>query len=256
MSNVILSFTNQVDQAGVVLSSSATLGDNAPQNMTDPIIGRRCRLSGGTGYVQFDFGANKTIDVVCLVFPRDTAFPTSGTITHAFDANGGTPGAGAAHDSGAVAIGTYEGYGYHFYAPSVSARYWRATFNTSSSFVDIGRAWAGQKFQPEINVPYGYLDVWEDRSRITATERSGAEYVDHKPLQRGFSFGLQHLSESERQTVREGLRKIGRGLQMLACLDPDSPGRETMIGRQNSIQAMRASYFQRFETSIELRESL
>jgi hypothetical protein len=260
MSNLSLSLTNNVDAATTIASASAVAGDLGASNMANPIVGIRCRLSSGTAYIEFDFGSNVSIDVLALRFPRDTAFPTTGTITHTLDADGGTPGSGAALDTGAVSIGTYEGYGYHFYFPAstVTARYWRATFNVSNSFIDIGRAWAGEIFRPETNIRYGYQDEWGDLSTVTAAQRSGAEYVDEKDRQRSFSFDTQELSESEKNTLREGLRKAGIANQVLAVIKPGASdlGREGVIGRLVQTSPLIQPRFNRYSAPLRIRESL
>lgn len=253
MSNV-----NLVD--GAVVSGSSIAADLAASYVTNPIIGRRARLSGGMSWLDVDFGADVTIDVVVLRFPRDTVFPLTGTITHSFDASGGTAGTGAAHSSGAVAVGTYEGYGYHCYVPSspVTAQYWRAAFDVPNAFIDIGRAWAGSKFVPERNVQYGYSDAWIDRSSITTAGRSGAEYADEKQRQRAFSFLLAYLGEDDRSAVREIIRANGISKQLLLITNPEASdlGREALIGRFARNAALRKTHFQLSSQPIEVRESL
>ena len=230
----LLSWINHVDDAATVLTASHTAGDLAISNVADSIIGRRHRTTTLTAYGQADFGADKIVGTVALVFPRDTAIPVAGTVQHTFDANGGTPGTGAALDSGAVAIGTADGYGYHVYKPTnaVTARYWRWTFNVSGvSFIDTGRAWAGEAWQPAFDIAFGYGDEWADLSRVSSAQRSGAQYVDERARRRLFGFALNALSESERDEIREMQRIAGISKQVLFIKDPASPAKETVVGR-------------------------
>lgn len=257
----ILSWVNLIDASAVVLTASDTSGDLSISNVADTIIGRRHRTTVLTAYGQADFGSNKTIDVVALRFPRDTTFPTSGTVQHEFDADGGTPGTGAAHDSGAIAINTTDGYGYHLYKLSspVTARYWRWNFNVSGvTFIDTGRAWAGEVFEPTINVDGGWSDDWADLSRVAAADRSGAEYVDSRPRQRVMAFGYSALSASERDTMREMQRLSGLSGQVLFCLDPDNPSVLTNIGRANRTTPIlhRRLSIDLYSKAIAIRESL
>ena len=229
-----LSWVNHVDATATILTTSDAAGDLAIENVADSIIGRRHRTTVLTTHGQADFAANKTIEMVCLVFPRDTTFPTSGTIQHEFDADGGTAGAGVAHDSGSIAIDTTDGYGYHVYKPSaaITARYWRWNFNVSGvTSIDTGRAWAGEILQPTFDITFGYGDAWEDLSRVSAAERSGAQYVDERARRRRFDFAFEALSESERDDIRELDRLVGRAKQILFVKDPASPSKETVIGR-------------------------
>ncbi len=228
----LLSWVNHVDDAATILSASDSEGDLSISNVADSIIGRRWRATA-TSWGQADFGSNKTIDIVCLVYPRDSTVPTSGTIQHQFDASGGTPGAGAAHDSGAIAHDVSDGYGYHVYKPSaaITARYWRFTFSTAPTAVNIGRAWAGEIFQPTLDIAFGIGDEWEDLSRVSAAARSGAEYVDERSRRRLFTFALNALSTAERDSIREMGRLVGTSKQLLFVKDPAAPTKETVIGR-------------------------
>lgn len=254
-----LSWVNHIDGSATVLSASQTAGDLSISNVADPVVGKRWRTTTLTAYGQADFGANKTIGIVCLRFPRDTAFPTAGTVTHRFDADGGTAGAGATLNSGALAIGTTEGYGYHVYklSTAISARYWRWTFNvTGVSFVDVGRAWAGEWFVPTYDIAFGYGDEWGDLSGISASRRSGAEFIDAGPRQRLFAFGLNALSESERNSIREMQRIAGVSQQILFCKDTTAPTKETVLGRLGNSTPILHPNLPIFTKAFTVRESL
>lgn len=229
----LLSWVNHVDASGTVLSASGQAGDLAPSNLAHPIIGKRWRTTSLTGWGQADFGSNKTVGVLALVFPRDTTFPLTGTVRWQLDADGGTAGTGATYDSTAISIGAADGYGYHLHVPTeVSARYVRFTFAvTGLSFIDVGRMWAGEKWQPSVDVTGGYDDEWGDRSVVTAAQRSGAEYVDERARQRSYAFGLDALDADDRNDIREMQRIVGISKQVLFCLDPDSFAKETVVGR-------------------------
>ncbi len=256
---ILLSWANHVDVSGAVLTASASAGDLSISNVADPIVGRRHRLTSLTGWGQVDFLTNKTVGLLALVFPRDTTFPTSGTIRHQLDADGGTAGAGAAYDSTAVAIGTVDGYGYHVHqlATPVSARYWRWTFNvTGVSYIDVGRAWAGETWSPTYNIAFGYADEWSDLSRISVAERSGAEYVDERPRQRVFAFGLEALSEAERDDIREMQRLAGISKQILLVKDPANWDTETVLGRLAASTPILHRDLSIFSKAFTIRESL
>lgn len=228
------SWVNHIDASATVLSTDSETGSLTVSNVADTIIGRRHRLTSLTGYGQADFGSNKTVGILALRFPRDTSFPLAGTVRWRLDADGGTPGTGAAYDSTAISIGAADGYGYHLHVPgsNVTARYVRWTFAASGvSFVDVGRVWAGEIWQPTYDVEGGYDDEWDDLSRITASARSGARFVDERPRQRMMAFQLGALDSTERDNVREFQRIAGMAKQTLFCLDPSSFAKETMIGR-------------------------
>lgn len=258
----LFSWINHVDGSAAVLSSSGHSGDLAPSNLADPIIGKRWRTTSLTGWAQADFGSNKSVAVLAIVFPRDTTFPTSGSIQWHLDADGGTAGTGAAYDSGAISIGAADGYGYHLHVPAsaVSARYVRFTFSgvTGLSFIDVGRLWAGEKFVPTQDVAGGYDDDWDDLSITHVAERSGAEYVDPRPRQRLYAVGLEALDSDERDEVREMGRIAGTSGQILFCLDPDSFAKETVVGRLRRSTPIRHRALSQtlYMKAFSIRESL
>lgn len=259
MANILLSYVNHVDNSATVLSASQSAGDLSIENVRNPIIGRRWRTTSLTAYGQADFGANKSVGVLALVFPRDTTFPTSGTVRHTLDADGGTAGSGAAYDSTAIAIGTVDGYGYHVHilANAVSARYWRWTFNVSGvSYVDTGRAWAGEAWTPSRNFAYGHGEQWDDLSQVAISPRSGAEFVDSRPRRRAVSFALPFMSSTDRDTARELQRICGLSTQLLACRDPDSPAKDTIVGRLAEVAPITQPGLPIFSTAFRIRESL
>lgn len=254
-----LSWINHVDRTAAMLSASQEISGLGVANLADSIIGRRWRTTSLTGYATIDFGANVDIEVLALRFPRDTTFPTSGTVTHVLDADGGTAGAGATYNSGAVAIDTAEGYGYHVHIPAAlkTARYWRFTFSvTGLSYIDVGRAWAGEFWRPTYNIAFGYEDGWGDLSRISASARSGAEFVDKRERQRQFVFGLEALDSDERDDIREMQRIVGLSEQVLFVKKPTAPAKETVIGRLEQTTPIRHTDLPIFSKAFTIRESL
>lgn len=255
MSNIKFSYQNLVDAASMTASSSS--GDLTISNVQDPRTGKRWRAMAPSAWGQADFGVNVSIDVVALVFPRDTPLAT-GTVDHTFDADGGTPGTGAVLDSTAIDIGLADGYGIHVYqlASTISARYWRWTYDLTSAYADTGRAWAGSVWQPSCNFIYGASDQWDDLSAVSQSKRSGAEFVDQKPRQRGMSFALDFMLDADKQVARELKRICGLGYQVLAIKDPDSTAKESVIGRLKQVEPILDANFSIYSTHFSVRESL
>lgn len=254
-----LSWVNHVDASGAIITASSTAGDLSASNLADTIIGKRWRTTVLTAHVDIDWGADKTVGVLALRFPRDTTFPTSGSITHQLDADGGTAGAGAAYDSGAISIGAADGYGYHVHvlATAVSARYWRFTFSgvTGLPYIDVGRAWAGEAWSPTYGVSFSDEDEWEDLSAVSIAERSGSEYVDERPRRRRRAFELDALSISEGDDLREMGRIVGVSRQILFVFDPTAPAKHTILGRMIKTTPLLHKDISLQGKAFELRES-
>jgi len=256
---IALSWINHVDGANVVLLASDQAGDGAVSNLASPIIGRRWRTTSLTAWAQADLLADKAIGALCLRFPRDTTFPTSGNVRWQLDADGGTAGTGAVYDQ-TVSIAAIEGYGYHVHIPATeqTARYVRVTFSGVSglSFIDVGRLWAGAAWRPTFNIALGYEDEWSDLSRVSASNRSGAEFADERARQRLFAFGLEALSDTERDEIREMQRIAGISQQVLFVKDPDNPAKETVLGRLAQSTPIRHRNLPIHSKAFALRESL
>ncbi|WP_422363189.1 hypothetical protein [Pyruvatibacter mobilis] len=255
----VLGVVNHVDRSGTVLTASDTAGDLGPSNMVNPIIARPWRTTSLTAYCTIDFGADVDIGVLALRFPRNTAFPTAGTVQHQLDPNGGSAGAGATYDSGAVSINTTDGYGYHVIVlgSEYSARYWHFTFNVSGvSFVDVGRAWAGPVFRSTYGLAYGDQDTWADPSLRQQGARSGAVYVDRLEPWRVMSDSFVALSNSERSDVREIARQAGVANQVIFIRDPNTVSTETVIGRFRSVPVWSQQQWGRSVSSFVIEESL
>jgi len=254
-----LSWINHIDAAATVLSATSSVGDNAVENLANPIVGRRHRTTDLNSYGGADFGANKTIGAVALVFPRDTMADLAGTVRHRFDADGGTAGTGALLDSTAITLGLAEGYGYHLYklASPIAARYWRWTFAASGvDYIDTGRAWAGEWWQPSVGISLGHGRVWGDLSRISASARSGAEFVDERPRQQMRVFGLDFLDADSRDDVTEMQRLAGISGQILACFNTAAFARETILGRLAETTAIIEPGIDIYSKAFRIRESL
>lgn len=143
-------------------------------------------------WFQIDFGADVAIQSLTVVFPRITnpyrkyetqeILPTD-LIRHYLDADGGTPGAGAVFDSGAVACNAEatRGYSVTALASEVTARYWRCQINAASratpGFFLVGLAMAGPIFQPTFPQIYGDKLGFHDNSEIQRTPSSQTGFV-------------------------------------------------------------------------------
>jgi hypothetical protein len=255
----VLGVVNHVDRSGTVLTASGTTGDLTASNMANPIVGRRWRTSSLTAYCTVDFGSDVDIAVMALRFPRDTTFPTSGTVQHQLDPDGGSAGSGATYDSGAVSINTTDGYGYHVIVPGAeySARYWRFTFNVSGvSFLDVGRAWAGPVYRSTYGLAFGDTDTWLDPSLLQTGARSGAEYVDALPVRRILRDGFVAVTNLERSEVREIARQAGASSQVLFTRDADAVSTETVIGRFRAVPQLSQQQWGRSVSSFEILESM
>lgn len=260
LTRVLLSWVNHVDAAAATFSAASEAGDFMVENLQDPLIGLRWRPAASGDWAQVDFGGNVAIDVLLLRSPRDTPLiGAAETIRHLLDADGGTPGTGAAYDSTAIASGTQAGYGYHVHRPpsTVNARYWRFVPTFAASFVDFGRAWAGPLWQPSRNFSFQWEEGRDDLSGVTANPRSGAEFVDERSDLRRVAFSLEAMNAADRDQARELVRVAGQRAQLVAYLFPDAAtaGREVILGRLAAPARIRHDAPFVYAATLDIRES-
>lgn len=261
MARIAFSWPNLVARSSVVVSASAEPGDLVAANVKTPIVGVPWRLVGTQGWIRVDHGEDVTAQLFGLAMPVDVALP-GGTVRHRFDADGGTPGTGAVHDTGPVALDLAEGYGLHGIetgAP-ITYRYWHAAFDlVGVDFMDLGLMWSGPLFRPALGLAPGWGDAWEDLSVVTPAERSGAEYVDERPRQRVVTLTLAHIRGSDREGVRELQRWAGRARQVWASLPrlgQEPPGRSHVLGRLAETTPLVQPRFNLFAKRFTIRGSL
>jgi hypothetical protein len=256
MTNAILSFTNYIDQTGASLTASSEA--LAVANLASPIIQLPWRTETGTEWCQADLGAVQSVGVVCFQIPRSGVMlgPTD-TVRLRLDAS--TPGGGTAYDSGAVASGIVSGIGtwLKFFSVPVSARYVRLDFSAPAlSYMQIGRLWVGSYFQPTRNFDFGWGREWSDMSAITKGPKSGLRFRNIGPKFRTLTVAFNSLSDTDADTMEDGDILTGLSSQMLACTNPDSPLRTSIIGTPARTSPIAQANFVQFQKQITLEEDL
>lgn len=162
------------------------------RNIKDRLTYRMWRSGSASDYFVVDFGRDRTIQHFALAFARITnpmradelqeIAPTD-TIRHRLDADGGTAGAGAALDTGAVPGRAWPNRGYSVTALSapVTARYWRCDIDAPSraapDYFLVALAMAGPVFQPAYNHAHGDVIGFADNSELQRTPISRSTFA-------------------------------------------------------------------------------
>ena len=228
------------------------------------------------------FGEDRDIDVLYLDVPREngrytkraTAADTSGfvepliatdTINHFLDADGGTPGTGAAYNSTAIATDIEPGFGTHcLILPSrVTARYWRGLINsawrTSLSHTDfeVSRIWAGTMVRPKLN--YGPNDslIWMGKSELAFSARAAADYVTRSERRRKFALDFPGVLNTEVEAWEDFERLSGiEELFLFGTTEDGTLSRKAMLARQQAetgVSGRGITYSQKTIRLIEAR---
>lgn len=258
-----LSWTNYVFDAAAALSASSEVTGLGAANLANPIVQVVHRAAATSFYGRCDFGSVRPVGVLALLFPRTLPMlAATDTIRHLLSAV--APGGSELLDTGAVASGVVDGYGYHLYVPAapISARYWQWTVSAPSlaarAAVDTGVAWAGALWQPARNFGYGWSRGWGDGSRIDETPKAGAEYVDAGPRRRAVDLNFGALSDDESDTLEDMLRLAGLASPVLFLPDPTAAKlpRRALYGRLAALDGLSQPHFNLFAAPLRLRETL
>lgn len=257
MGNGVFSWVNHVDSSA--LSTPAQAATLPVTNLAEPIAGKVWRSLGSTNnYFDCDFGAAKPVQILALAGLNIGA---ADTVRHQLSAV--SAGSAELYDSGAI-TGVNPNYDYLFtlLTAAVNARYWRCSINAASlaaqGYFDVGRAWAGPIWQPASNFSYGWGETWADDSRVTSSQKSGADYIDHGPRRRIIDVSFARFSAADQAQAKELDRVAGINGQVLFIPNPDSANRNTegLIGRMTSVTPILQPNFSIYSKNYSIRQSL
>lgn len=285
MANIIMGFPNLADKC--VLSGGSWQASLPITNLQDRRISKKARsINATTASTQFQFTLDKErivnlIGVIGHNLTTSAQFRLKGNTSASF--------ASPLYDSGwkdvwvDMADGIYGGLEWESdsfwtwkmdaeeaaYYPGlafesidniVTYRYWQIEFSDTgnpSGYVEIGRLFVGNSFQPESNVSFGWSLAYEDNSVIESAI-GGAEYYDNRPKYRVARFGLNWLSDLEAMTTALGASRIlGVTDEILLIWDKDDGNnlmRQSFLGRLRTLSPIDNPDPIRFTTSYEIKE--
>jgi hypothetical protein len=128
----------------------------------------------------------------------------------------------------------------------------------AAGYVEFGRVFLADVWQPEINMSYDAGEGFVDDSTSEKT-RSGTQYFDKLIPRRTCRFSLDYLTEAEAITdLRTLQRMLGITGEVLVCRtpDPSSPYflSRTFIGRFSSLNDISSARFNGFAAPITIEE--
>ncbi len=257
MANVMLGYNNLVDSATL---SGATIVATLPlTNLQNTALAMVTRISGTTGQITVDFGSARPVRVLGVF---GVGMASADTIRHRLSAVSAT--GGELLDTTAVASNVQTGYGQSLrvLSASVNARWWRMDFDapslTALNYIDIGRIFAGNIWQPQFNYALGAEEAFEDDSRISYGARSGAAFVDLGVQKRTLNLNFEAMNDSDRSELRELQRVCGTRGQLLALPDADVSAaelnRSAVLGRLRTLSARRETGYGVYAASLSLLE--
>lgn len=272
MSNLLLAYPNWADVSVLftpVLSAGSWNASLPLSNLQDRRLAKVARSTDATtGSTQFriDLGVARAVRLIALPTHNFTSAATvevnGGTSAGASDVYNGA--AVAAYPAGETAE-TLEGLntGYVLVLPSsLTARYWTVLINDTANpagYVELGRLFVGDAYQPTINAAYGLQQGWEDDSTAEISD-GGAAIVEERRMRRTATFTLPQVPVNEalvnlfplahrQRTTRQCYFVFDAG-------DTTHLFRRSFLCRQRQLSAFAMDTFDRYEHPVGLVEEL
>lgn len=285
MSNAIIAHGNLIDSS--VLSGGSWLPALPITNLQDRRLGKVSRsYDASTGSTKFDIDLNATrlIRVVSLVnhnFSLSAQYrirsSTVADFSSTVDDSGWIDAWPVVYPFGSLPWGSPSWWGGQissevaasYRAPivyvlpqSTNARYVRveiADSTNSVGYVQIGRCFVADAWQPVRNMVYGASLAWENRSEVQES-LGGAEFYNNKASPRVVRISFENMSEDEAMSAAfEIQRSIGTTQEVFFVWDPaDSTHslRREFLGRLRTLSPIENPGPNRWRTPFEIKELL
>lgn len=286
MSNILIAFPNRADAA--ILSGGSWSVGLPLGNLQDRLLKKYARaqntLTTSTKF-EADLGNDRAIRVIALVNHnlsltaryRITAGDSAGFITPVYESGwlDVWPSLWVPEELEWEAENFWDGKftdedrdGYPatlIHMPDGTlARYWRVEIDDSApanpdGYVQIGRLFMAEQWQPVRNFSHGASLSFESRTRVTESE-GGVEYFGAKRAPRLFSFDLRGLSDTEAYTrALELYRRADVHGEVLIIPDPTDElnrMRRAFLCRLKTINPIEQRAYDLHSTSFVVKELL
>jgi hypothetical protein len=229
LANGVLVYGDRVAAGTVTVSTEVPtlLGTN----LQHPHLSTPWRSTANSASITVDFGTSYTIGGLFL---GPTNMTAAGTVRVRISANSdlSTP----THDSGASPIlaGVDPTFGHLIYVLSTPAagRYLKLDLADSSlTYIQAGRLFAGTKFQPTRNFSYDYTESYIDTTGMSRSE-SGQVWIETGTQYREMRVQYRAATHADAQGDYKTIARLGRQHDILFVLDPASSnlGRDSIFG--------------------------
>lgn len=283
MSNMILAFPNSIDDA--VLSGGsweATLPITNIQNRKIGKVARSTSDASGNTVIIIDMVADRFVKIVSIInhnMSSAASWRIIGSSSPSFATTEYDSGViyvwGVVYPFGSLQYGLpnwWEGIASeddladltktatHILPSTKYLRYWKINiYDTTNSdgYVQIGRIFIGDGWQPKINMDYGAALSWNTDTDIIQA-KSGAEYFNRATPYRSITFKLSNMELDEAIGVGFDLTKrAGIDKECFFIFDPENETHSIsrrFLCRLRKLSPIEYPYFDRQSMAFELKE--
>ncbi len=273
MGNPVIA-TPEIGDAAVLTASSA------PEGL--PVGNLQTRQPGqvwraqdpAASWVEADLGSAATLNLVALLHHNLTGAGTWRIRAAATQANlTAAPG----YESGVVTawpttgLDDWETVNSILWLGDAGAqtfRWWRVDLADAANpagFLEAGRLYLANAWQPSRNLDYGWSTAWLDPTELNLA-LGGQEYDIGRRRRREITFAIPIVANSQAEAEAEAYdqpfeiqRRRGRSGDVLAIRDPDNADqlqRQTIYGRMAELRPIVNTAFKSFTTRFAFRETL
>ncbi|WP_156302354.1 hypothetical protein [Methylogaea oryzae] len=150
----------------------------------------------------------------------------------------------------------------HVFPTNIAARYWLIELDDSANgagYLQIGRLFIGEIFQPALNMAYGASIGYEPRTTVEESP-SGAEFFNVLRGYRVAKFTLKWLDESEAMAGALDMQRLcGVHGEVLFVWDADDANhklRRSFLGRMRQLSPIEVPYINNYSIGYEIKELL
>jgi hypothetical protein len=150
----------------------------------------------------------------------------------------------------------------HVLPERTNARYWRIDIDdvgNQAGYIEIGRAFFADAWQPMNNLSYGCEIAWNSRTNVEEAA-GGAEYFDVRQPYRTFRGALDWLEPDEAlmgaQELQRRMDVWGEVMFILKPSDATYRRQQSFLARLRQLGPLEYPYFNARRTAVELKEIL
>lgn len=256
MSNVIIASPHLSDAA--TISGSEAVGDMSLLNLKAKNLYKKYRTTNLSAQINIDLGSAQSIDFAAIVCHNATA---AGKVT----IKAGSTSAVSDYNSSALDLITGDDLGFEKNAfaskfSSQNYRYWRFDFSDGSnpdSYLEMGRIYLSNAFQPSKNASWGLSEGYADDSRTRKTVAGGLSSVNRDPYKTA-SFQLDFGTAAEMYLQAREIDRL-RGLSKDIIFIPDIADtayfQERFIyGKMTSMPPVILDFYNIYRKAYEIEE--
>jgi hypothetical protein len=142
-----------------------------------------------------------------------------------------------------------------YFTPAAGTTGFTVTFSTN---VKVSRFIVGNYWSPKYNTGFGVQTGWEDATTVERLQ-SGDQYVTVSPRNRTLQFDLQYMDESDKFTLFDITRSLGKTRPIFVSVFPEDSDQQkeqmySIYGRLASPPNIAHTMFTMYSSSLQLEE--